>query len=519
MAVLWVLAPATASAKQDRELIACIDPKNLDWDAKIRACTQMIDKGRHVYSFDQLFAAINNRGFSHHQKHQYDAALADYDEAIRLNNPNKQFLASIYSNRGNSWLSKGDLKRAIADQSQAIRLGPKNAAFYTNRARAYREQGDLDHALADFNEAIALSPSFSNPYVGRGLVWRIRGDPDRAIDDFDHAIKLEKSPPALTGRGLAYETKGEYSKARADYMAAIAMPTFSVNSQVKAGVNVDMDRFQDTARARLALLSEADKPPVGSTANSGADSKQRIALVIGNGAYQNVVALRNPPNDARAIGRVLRQIGYEVFEATDLDHVEMGQMLGDFLRRAATARTVVLYYAGHGMQIDGRNYLLPVDAKFGSVSDSNSWAFSQTFDLDSILAALDDQIRTSIVMLDACRDNPLTAITQASIGQKNKTRSVSPNPGLALPSTPGPGATASAGVLVAFAAAPGQVALDGDGENSPFSTALMHHMGTTGLEVQQMLTRVRGDVVAATKGKQVPWSNSSLLGEVYLAGK
>src|SRR6185312_12070915 len=103
---------------------------NLDWDAKIRACTQMIDKGRHVYSFDQLFAAINNRGFSYHQKHQYDAALADYDEAIRLNNPNKQFLASIFSNRGNSWLSKGDLKRAIADQSQAIRLGPKNAAFY-----------------------------------------------------------------------------------------------------------------------------------------------------------------------------------------------------------------------------------------------------------------------------------------------------------------------------------------------------------------------------------------------------
>jgi uncharacterized caspase-like protein len=332
-------------------------------------------------------------------------------------------------------------------------------------------------------------------------------------------MKLQKSPPALTGRGLAYEAKGDYQHARADYMAAIALPTYSVVSQIKAAVNIGVDHFQDIARARLALLSEVDKPPQTVTAKSGPDLKQRIALVIGNGAYQNVIALRNPPNDARAVGNALRQIGFEVFEGTDLDHVKMGQVLGDFLRRAATARTVVLYYAGHGMQIDGKNYLIPIDAKFGSADDSASWSFSQNFEVDSILAALDDQIRTSVVMLDACRDNPLRAIAQTSIGQKEKTRSISPNPGLAQPSNPGPGATASAGVLIAFAAAPGQVALDGDGANSPFSTALIHHIVTKGLEVQQMLTRVRGEVVSATNGKQVPWSNSSLLGEVFLAGK
>jgi uncharacterized caspase-like protein len=131
-----------------------------------------------------------------------------------------------------------------------------------------------------------------------------------------------------------------------------------------------------------------------------------------------------------------------------------------------------------------------------------------------MLAGLDDQIRTNIVILDACRNNPVAppaAVAQAS-------RSVTVRSGLAAPSGLGKGATTGAGTLLAFATAPGQVALDGDGDNSPFSFALARHMGTPGLEVQQMLTRVRAEVVAATGSKQVPWSNSSLLGEVYLVG-
>jgi uncharacterized caspase-like protein len=171
----------------------------------------------------------------------------------------------------------------------------------------------------------------------------------------------------------------------------------------------------------------------------------------------------------------------------------------------------IVFYAGHGMQIDGKNYLVPIDA---DLTKDHASLISEMTDLDFILSGLDDKIRTNIIILDACRDNPLAAGSdQASSGRSIRVRS-----GLATPSGLGAGATLGAGTLIAFATAPGQVASDGDGKNSPFSSALGRHITTPGLEVQQMLTRVRSEVVAATKTKQVPWSNSSLLGDVFLAG-
>jgi uncharacterized caspase-like protein len=136
-------------------------------------------------------------------------------------------------------------------------------------------------------------------------------------------------------------------------------------------------------------------------------------------------------------------------------------------------------------------------------------------DMDTILAALDDQVRTNILIFDACRNNPL----EQQVASAGPNRAIEAGSGLAAPSALGAGATLGAGTVIAFATAPGQVALDGEGANSPFSAALSRHIGTPGMEVQQMLTRVRAEVVAKTNGKQVPWSNSSLLGEVYLAAK
>ena len=232
--------------------------------------------------------------------------------------------------------------------------------------------------------------------------------------------------------------------------------------------------------------------------------------MIGNGAYAHVKALPNPPNDARAIAKSLRDIGFVVSEGIDLDRAGMQKMTRDFLREAARAQVAVVYYAGHGVQIDGRNYLIPVDVRLagGGITDG-------MIDMDTIMAGLDDQVRTNILILDACRNNPI-AEQVASAGPD---RAIEAGSGLAAPSALGAGATLGAGTLIAFATAPGQVALDGEGANSPFSAALSRHIGTPGLEVQQMLTRVRAEVVATTKGKQVPWSNSSLLGEVYLAEK
>ncbi len=187
----------------------------------------------------------------------------------------------------------------------------------------------------------------------------------------------------------------------------------------------------------------------------------------------------------------------------------MKRVINDFLRGAAGSKMAIVFYAGHGMQIDGRNYLVPIDV---DLSGSEN-AAAQMTDVDFILTGLDDRIRTNIVVLDACRDNPM--IKTAPVAEAS--RSMKMRSGLATPSGLGSGATLGAGTLLAFATAPGQVALDGDGGNSPFSTALGRHISTPNLEIQQMLTRVRADVVSATSGKQVPWSNSSLLGEIFLA--
>jgi formylglycine-generating enzyme required for sulfatase activity len=234
-----------------------------------------------------------------------------------------------------------------------------------------------------------------------------------------------------------------------------------------------------------------------------AQAEKRVALVIGNGQYQHANALPNPPNDARAVAKALGEIGFEVVEGIDLDHAGMQGRLRDFLDKVTSAKVALLFYAGHGLQVDGRNYLVPVDARLQSASDLNFG----TVDLDRILASLDDPKRANIVILDACRDNPLARSFAA------KTRSGAVGAGLAAYTALG------TGTLIAFATAPGKVAADGDGTNSPFTEHLVKHLRTPGLEVRQMLTRVRNDVAAATGERQIPWDNSSLRGDVYLAGR
>jgi tetratricopeptide (TPR) repeat protein len=479
-------------------------------------------------------ALYNMRGSAYFDKGEYDIAIADFNDALRAGPPS----GTIFHNRGNAWLSKGDYARAITDYDEAIRLSPNEAYSYQNRGSAKTALGDLDGALADINQAIRLNPALPTPLLDRTVIWRARGDFDRAISDATEAVGLAKAkapvnimtPPnsvmisAYIHRALAYEAKGDYEHARQDFKATLE----GVAPDAASKAN------QATAKARLSLLSDpgassprtapstpatqeqkaASTPPASTPAQpppaASGSAGRRVALVIGNGAYASVKALPNPPNDARSVAKSLRDIGFTVSEGTDLDRAAMQKMTRDFLREAARAQVALVYYAGHGVQIAGRNYLIPVDVRLqagGNITDG-------MIDMDTILAALDDQVRTNILIFDACRNNPLEP--HAAAGPN---RAIEAGSGLAAPTALGAGATLGAGTLIAFATAPGQVALDGEGANSPFSAALSRHIGTSGIEVQQMLTRVRAEVVAATKNKQVPWSNSSLLGEVYLAAK
>lgn len=478
-------------------------------------------------------ALYNLRGSAYFDKGEYDIAIADFNDALRIGPPN----GTIFHNRGNAFRGKGDYTKAIADYDQANKLSP-NAYSLLNRGLSKQALGNLDGALADINDAIRLDPSLPSGLIDRAVVWRAKGDLDRAIADGTEAIRLAKAkapvnimtPPgsvlisAYTQRALAYEAKGDFDNAKKDYAAVLEGKASDAGSKAN----------QATAKVRLSLLSEmpAATPPrtaVTGPAPFGAAPKRaeppapvqsvatgrRVALVIGNGAYTYVKALPNPTNDARSIARSLRDIGFTVTEGIDLDRAAMLNMTHEFLREAARAQVAVVYYAGHGVQIDGRNYLVPVDIQFQSGTDVTA----AMMDMDTIMAGLDDQVRTNILILDACRNNPMAPKVATAGTSRGIEGSIEAGSGLAAPTSLGAGSTLGAGTLIAFATAPGQVALDGEGANSPFSAALSRHIGTPGLEVQQMLTRVRAEVVAATKSKQVPWSNSSLLGEVYLVEK
>ena len=505
---------------------------------------QVIADASEAIRLHPSVALYNLRGSAYYDKGEDDIAIADFNDALRIGPPS----GIIFHNRGNAWRSKGEYAKAIADYDQSIKLGPPSAFSWQNRGISKRALGDLDGALADINEAIRLDPTLPQPLTSRAVIWRARGDLDRAIADTTEAIRLAKAkapanimtPPgsvlisAYSHRALAYEAKGDFDRARQDYAAALEGKASDAGSKAN----------QATAKVRLSLLSEtlppaprtataaplpsvskaapasqagaaSRSPPAAAEqrkrADTGRETVRRVALVIGNNAYAHVRPLPNPANDARAMAKSLRDIGFVVTEGTDLDRTAMQATIRDFLRDAARSQVAVVYYAGHGVQIDGRNYLVPIDIEFRAGSGMTE----SMMDMDTIMAGLDDQVRTNILILDACRNNPM-APKLASTGPA---RDIEAGSGLAAPATLGAGSTLGAGTLIAFATAPGQVALDGEGPNSPFSAALTRHIGTPGLEVQQMLTRVRAEVVAATKGKQVPWSNSSLLGEVYLAEK
>jgi tetratricopeptide (TPR) repeat protein len=454
----------------------------------------------------------NTRGFARQEAKDFDGAIADYTAALRINPK----AAGIYSNRGNALQLKGDLARALSDHNRAVTLDPKDATYWYNRAGALRENGELDKALADAFKARALMPKLAQAHAEIGLIYRLKNDLKRAMAAYDQALAIDPNLiSAYAARGLAHESAGDVASAKRDFQTALNIATGAVVKGASSGATTYFDagshRYHEIARARLAVLNQSGAAPA-QPQRTEVGSDRRVALVIGNGAYRSAGALANPAKDATAIARNLKSMGFEVSEGIDLDRAAMTRLIGDFLRSATNAKVALLFYAGHGMQIDGKNYLLPVDAR---IENGAELAADMT-DLDTILAALDDQARTNIVILDACRDNPMANDVTKVAGLS---RSVKVRSGLAAPSGLGKGGTTGAGTLLAFATAPGQVALDGDRDNSPFSSALIRHIATPGLEVQQIMTRVRAEVVAATRSKQVPWTNSSLLGEVYLVGK
>lgn len=229
-------------------------------------------------------------------------------------------------------------------------------------------------------------------------------------------------------------------------------------------------------------------------------AKKRVALVIGNAGYQTGFSLANPVNDAKDIAQQLEKLGFKVTFGTDLHKAAMDSKVRDFAETLPGADVALFFYAGHGLQVSGENYLVPVDAK---LANSSALDFEMVR-LDLVQRMMERETKTNILVIDACRDNPLARNLARALG----TRSASIGKGLAK-------VEAGEGTLISFSTQPGNVALDGEGRNSPFVDALLKHIAKPGEDLSSILINVRNDVMDATARRQVPWENSALTSKFY----
>ncbi len=244
--------------------------------------------------------------------------------------------------------------------------------------------------------------------------------------------------------------------------------------------------------ARTPAQQEPDRQLVQG-GSAPARTVNRFALVIGNGAYNTAPRLRNPPNDARDMTAALTELGFEVTTGINVSQIELKRQIRGFGRKLKAGGSGVFFYAGHGVQSKGRNYLIPVEADIHSEADVEDAAV----DLNLLLSYLDEaQNGLNIVILDACRNNPFARGFRSA------------STGLAQVEAP-------TGTLIAYATAPGRVAADGMGENGLYTSELLKQMRVPGIGATEMFMRVRAEVMKRTANQQVPWEASSLVGTFY----
>lgn len=277
-------------------------------------------------------------------------------------------------------------------------------------------------------------------------------------------------------------------------------PDWGMNRIYQEGIaGIARSQKIQNALASATILAAEGVPPAAASvppadSNVAVVSGRRVALVIGNGRYPGT-PLRNPVNDARDMAATLRRVGFEVILKTDASLRAMEQAVDDFYDRIMGVPGIgFFYYAGHGIQLNGRNYLVPVDATLTNENDAKY----ECLDAGMILGKMEDARNgANVVILDACRNNPFA------------TGFRSLNRGLARIDAP-------TGSLLAYATAPGSVAADGLGKNGIYTGHLLRHIATPGITIEEVLKRVRVDVMTETDGKQIPWESSSLTGYLYI---
>jgi tetratricopeptide (TPR) repeat protein len=518
-------------------------------DTAVTACTRTIASRRWVGS--KLAFAYHNRARGWASKSDYDRAIVDYTEALRLD-PNyvQAFYgravawtmkanhdraiadfdqairfdprqALVYESRGVAWAAKGDRDRAVADFDQALRLDPKLVRAVFRRATIHAQKGDHDRAIASYDQAISIAPKYVAAYFNRGLAWQAKGNPKRAIADYSRTILLDPTyAAAYTQRGLAFELSGERERARSDYYAALAVPQQHPNS--KWAHDTARLRVSDLASAKPtlaaappqiaaapAVVEASPRPPLAAAVPD--EPGRRVALVIGNNAYTKIDRLQKAVNDARAVADTLTKLGFEVIRVEDADRRTINEKLSDFYAKVGGGDTAFFFFAGHGIEIRNTNYLLATDVP--KVNDGQErLVIAEGIAASAISDALREKgARVSVLVLDACRDNPFKAAGGRSIGAAG---------GLAH-------MAASEGEFVLYSAGVGQIALDrltnaDPNPNSVFTRVFVKLLKQRGLSLQEIAKNTQAEVkklAATVRHMQLPAYYDQIIGNLVLAPK
>lgn len=508
-------------ALKELDIALQLDPKNpfvhfwrgLDFNRLLRFNDAIGEFNQTLALNPKFYGALNGRGYAYFSTGDSGKALADYNAAI--DGDDKQ--PAPYLNRGILFSSMGEQQRAIDDLTtatrlgpdlapaysnlgwvlnkatqfdkavpafdEAIRLAPKLAGAYNGRGFARQNLGDSDGAIADFKQCLSLAPNFVKPHGNLGRIYLDRREAGQAIAEYSEVIRIDpKDVPALIGRARGYEASGDLVKALADVRAALAIaPQHSVGLAV-----------QDRIKSKIAMASGA------ATANPD-HAGVRVALVIGNSSYKAVDPLANPARDAKLVADAISRAGFvNVRTLIDGTRDQINAALKKFATDAANADWAVIYYAGHGIEYDGNNFLVPVDVRYVQDADIPK----ESIALDAVLNAVSPASKLRLVMLDACRENPFASqlhgdAESSAIGK-----------GLAR-------IEPDSGTLVAFATKHGHIATDGEGQDSPFATAVVKRMLTPGLEINRLFRLVHDDVYASTNKEQEPFTYGQLSAQEF----
>ena len=505
----------------------------------------------HYHAIDDFSAAIRldaklpfafiNRGISWAMVGAYDRAIDDFAHALRIDPRN----ARAYNNRGGAYRDRGEFDRAMADFDKAVALDPKLADALFNRGTVYMQKEDYDRAIADYTAVIRQSPRDLLALAVRGRAWSGKDDLGRAKADYEAVLAVSAEDQrskavqeavrellqALLEKRAAIENEARRNK-QAEIEKEAREKQAALDKQVAQQKQASLEKQgaaerKEAAQKQAALEKKAiaekktaekqaardERAALQKSTPSGVkpelvDPPQgigRIALVIGNAAYHpSLGALTNPSNDANDVAKALQQLGFIVWLHLDLGHVEMKEVVTRFARATQGVETAIVFFAGHGFQHGGTNYLAPVDAP---ITDDSRIA--NHISLDWLMASLKAERGFRILIIDACRNN--LAVEQAASQQVPDTHAILVKRGLSpvtITST-----WTGGGMLIAFATLPGDVAADGAGRNSPFTHALVKHLPTPGLELRHLFVRVRADVVLVTSNAQIPQVSDALNGE------